>query len=173
MAFIIPLIGAAVSAVGTIASGAAAKTAAEAQSNALQFRATQEEMAATEARAASQRQADEKRHEGLLVRSQLQARAAASGGSATDPGILAIDSSIVGRSEYLALTETYKGENRARGLEGTAMATRMSADAALAEGKAKQTASYFSGAGTLIGGIGSAYSAYSGVPTSRPLAGYG
>jgi len=58
----------------------------------------------------------------------------------------------------------YKGENRARGLEDSAVGSRLSGDAAKAEGEAKKNASYFSAAGTLIGSAGSAYRTYKGVP---------
>jgi len=171
MAFIFPLVGAAVSAMGTIAAGNAAQQAAQAQAQALNFRAKQEDMAAAEARAAAQRQAIEKRQQGILAQSQLQARAAASGGSATDAGILALEKEVVGQREYLALTETYKGENRARGLEDQATISRMSAQAALAEGEARKQASMFSAFGTLIGGAGSAFSAYKGLPMASATPG--
>jgi hypothetical protein len=95
-----------------------------------------------------------------LLQSTLQANAAASGGGAADPTIIGLGQDIAGRGEYQSLMDLYTGENRARGLEDQAMGSRMSGDAALAEGKAKQSASYLSAAGTLIGSAGSAYKTY-------------
>lgn len=175
MGQILGLVGSGVSAIGTIAGGNAAKTASQYQNNAALFTAAQYEQKADESRAASQRTAEEKRLEGRLVQSSALARAAASGGSATDPTALHIGSEIAGRSEYLALTERYKGENQARGYEDAAMAARYSGQAALAYGDAAQKASMFSAAGTLIGAAGSAFSGASGggggagkLPTSTP-----
>jgi hypothetical protein len=154
----IGLLGTVVSAAGTIAGGAAQKQAAGYQANSFLFNALQYDQMAAEARATGQRADFEKRREGRLAESALTARAAASGGSATDPTALHIGSEIAGRSEYLALTEGYKGENKARGFEDAAMGARMSAQAALAGGQAAQTASYFGAGGTLLSGVGSAFS---------------
>lgn len=163
----ITVAGAALSAGGTLVGGAASAAAGKSAQQAGYFRATQEEQAAQESRAAAQRAALEKKRETGLIQSKLQARAAASGGGADDPGVLDLAGDIAGRGEYEALTEMYRGENRARGLEDAAIGSRMSGDAALAEGKAKQTASYFSAAGTLVGGAGSAYRTYNKLPEPR------
>jgi hypothetical protein len=171
--FVLGLLGTAVSAIGTIAGGAAANNAAQAQANMAEFRAKQEENAAAESRASAQRQAAEHRHAGRIAQSQLQARAAADGGSATDPTVLGLDQGIAGRSEYGALMEDYKGENRARGFEDQATLDRMQADALRAQGKAQQTASYFSAGGSLLSGIGSAYSVFKGAPQAKNTYGFG
>ena len=158
---------AATTAVGTLMGGAAAADAGARAKSAYEYRAKQEEQAAQENRAVAQRTALEKRHQGELLGSTLQARAAASVGVADDPTVLGLAGNIAGRSEYDALFEMYRGENRARGLEDQAVASRMSGDAALAEGKAKQTASYFSAAGTVLGGASSMYRTYNGLPSER------
>lgn len=176
MAAIFGLIGAVVSAAGSIAAGSAAKSAAQAQAQMSIFKAKQEEQAAGEARASGQRRAEEESRKGRLAQSQLQARAAADGGSATDPTVLALGEDIAGRSRLGAGIEYYKGENQARGFENQAELSRMQAAAQLAEGSAKQTASYFSAGGTLIGGVGSAFSAYKKEPvpaTAAATYGYG
>lgn len=167
LAPILSIAGTLVSALGTIAAGSAAADAGARQQQAMEFRAKQEEQQAQESRAVAQRQALEKRREGTLLLSKLQARAAASGGGAADPTILGIASDISGRSEYDALFDMYKGENRARGLEDSAVASRMSGAAALAEGNARRSASLFSAAGTIIGGAGSAYRQYNRLPDVR------
>lgn len=157
--------GGAIQAAGTIMGGNAAAAAGKAQQDAQYFKAAQEEQAAQESRAASQRLALDKAREGRLLQSKLQANAAASGGGAADPTILNLAGGIAARSEYESLLEMYKGENRARGLEDSAIGSRMTGDAAKAEGDAKRTASYFSAAGTLIGSAGSAYKTYKGTPS--------
>jgi hypothetical protein len=140
--------------------GNAAASAGKSQQDAAYFKAAQEEQAAQESRAAAQRTALEKDRQSRLLQSTLQANAAASGGGAADPTIIGLGQDIAGRGEYQSLMDLYTGENRARGLEDQATGSRMSGDAALAEGKAKQSASYLSAAGTLIGSAGSAYKTY-------------
>lgn len=148
------LAGGALSAGGTIMGGQAAQSSAN-------FQAAQEDMAAQESRAASQRDALEKGRQTTLALSKLQADAAASGGGASDPGVLTLAGNIGGRGEYESLMDMYKGENRARGLEDTATGER-------ATGAAKADASYLSAAGTLIGSAGSAYRTYNGIPNNDP-----
>jgi hypothetical protein len=163
--------GTAMSAMGTIAGGKAAAQAGYATQQSHEFTARQQEQAAQEGRAVSQRSALEKRREGTLLSSKMLARAAASGGGADDPTVTKIGEDIAGRSEYDALFEMYKGENRARGLLDAAMGSRMTGDAALAEGEAKKKASYLSAAGTIIGGAGSMFGQYSKTLPKTP--GYG
>jgi hypothetical protein len=155
-------VGGALQAAGTLMGGNAAADAGRAQQGAQYFKATQEEQAAQESRAGQQRVALDKAREGRLLQSKLQAGAAASGGGASDPGVINLAQGIAGRSEFESLLEMYKGENRARGLEDQAIGSRMSGDAAKAEGEAKKTASRYSAAGTLIGSAGSAYKVYKG-----------
>ena len=180
---VLTLAGGAMSAAGTLAAGSAAARSGKAQQQAMNFRAQQEQQAAQESRAVGQRGAMESRRQGDLALSTLQARAAAGGGNAADPTVLNLGGNIAGRSEYDALFNMYRGENKARGLEDTAMGDRMTGDALSAEGAAKQNASYLSAGGTIIGSIGSAYKNYlpgapppgSGEIGSRPVPppGYG
>jgi hypothetical protein len=156
--------GGALQAAGTIMGGNAAAAAGKSQRDAAYFKAAQEEQAAQESRAAAQRTALEKDRQARLLQSTLQANAAASGGGAADPTVIGLAQDIAGRGEYQSLMDMYTGENRARGLEDQAMGSRMTGDAAQAEGEAKRTASYFSAAGTLIGSAGSAYKTYKGIP---------
>jgi hypothetical protein len=166
MAGLFSLIGTAVSAAGTIAGGAAAKSAAQAQAQMNEFRAQQAQVAAGQARAGGQRDALERRRDGALAQSKLQAQAAASGGGASDPTIIGLGESIAGRSKLGALTEMFKGESKARGLLDQATLDRMAAAAALAEGEARQTHSYFSAGSSLLSGFGSAFSRYGSDPAS-------
>lgn len=156
--------GTAVSAMGTIAGGKAAQQAGQAGAQSKEFEAKQLEQQAMESRASQQRVAMERRREGVLLNSKMQARAAASGGGADDPTVVNLAQDIAGRSEYGALMEMYKGENRARGLEDQAMGSRMTADALIAEGDAKKKAAKMSAIGTIIGGAGSMFRTASGGP---------
>lgn len=147
--------GAGVSAMGTIAGGDAAAAAGRSQQQAYDFKAKQEDMAGQEARASAQRQALEERRKGTLLQSTLQARSAAGGGAADDPTVVDLGGDLAQRSEYSALTDMYRGENRARGYEDSAAGARYSGLASVAEGEARQRASRLSAAGTIIGAVGS------------------
>lgn len=156
--------GGALSAGGTLIGGAAAADAGASSQQASYFKAAQEDQAAQESRASSQRDSLEKGRQTQLALSTLQARSAAGGGSASDPGVLNLAGDISGRGEYQSLLDMYKGENRARGLEDQAIGSRLTGDAAKAEGEAKRSASYLSAAGTIIGSAGSAYRTYNKIP---------
>jgi hypothetical protein len=147
---------AAVKAAGTIAAGNSAMAGAE-------YKKAQYDQAATEARAAGQRQAFEKKRETKLVQSKLLANAAASGGGADDPSIIALGKDIAGRGEYLALNEFYKGENRARGLEDAGNATLM-------EGRAAKKGATLAALGTIIGGAGGLFKGLNMSPFSSAAA---
>jgi hypothetical protein len=153
--------GTAVSAMGTIAGGNAAAEAGERQQEAYYYRAKQEEQAAQESRASAQRAALEKRREGRFLQSKLQARAAASGAGADDPTVLDLAAGIAQRSEYDALFDMYRGENRARGLEDQAKGSRMTGDAERIEGINRKKASRIQAIGTIIGGASSMAGTYS------------
>jgi hypothetical protein len=121
---VISLVSTALSAVGTVAGGVAAKNQAD-------FQAEQQEMAGKEEFAASQREANEKRKEATYVQSRQQALAAASGGGAADPTIVRLMTQTAQQGEMNAQTARYVGENRQRGLMDAAKASRMSGEASL------------------------------------------
>lgn len=154
MAGLMGIVGTLVSAAGTIVGGIAAKQQADAQAAALEYRAKEEEKAAQEARASGQRQALEQRRNAALTGSMLVARAAASGAGATDPTILNLGTNIAERGEYLALTEKYKGEQRARGLEDQAAGDRWSAAATESSAGTAMFGSFLGAGAGLMGGIG-------------------
>lgn len=136
--------------VGTLAAAGGQADAGAAERNAAYFRAQQEERNAQEERAASQRRAISKRNQVGSAQSTLLARAAASGGGADDPTIISLATGIEGEGEYQALSEMYLGENRARGLEDQAMASRMTGDAAYRAGQTRSTATLIGGATSLL-----------------------
>lgn len=120
-----------------------------------EFQSKQLDMKAAEERAASQREAMDKRREGVLLNSRQQAVAAASGGGAGDdaPTMAKIMTDTAGQAEYNAQTALYGGESRARGLTDSARGTR-------ASGKASLLGSQFSAFGQLGSGLSSGVSSY-------------
>ena len=88
-----------------------------------EFSAKQAEMAGSEARAASQRKALDRRQQIKLSLSALQARAAASGGGASDRTVKNIGGEIVKRGEYEMLAEMHTGESEYSGYQDVDRAT--------------------------------------------------
>ena len=131
----LPLIGAAISGIGTILGGVAAN-------NAAQQEAMQLEAKGKEELAASQRDADQKRREGALISSRQQALAAASGaGAGADaPTIVKLMTDTAGQAEYNAQVDLYGGKSRKEGLFNAAENRRR-------EGKASLL-------GSVLGGFG-------------------
>lgn len=132
--------GALVSGLGAMQQGKAAKVNAN-------FQAKQMEQQAGQDRAYAQRVAIEKRREANVAISNAQARGAASGGGATDPTVLNITGALAQQGEYNALSALFSGEERARGQELQASATRM-------EGKQAKKAGMIGGVSTIASGIG-------------------
>lgn len=141
-------VGTALTAGGTIMAGNAADAAGH-------YKAQVERGQAGVARASGQRQMFEQQRETNLTLSKLQATAASSGGSASDPTILKLGGDIAARGQYAGLIDLFNGENKARGLEDQATAD-------IFEGKTKRDASYVTAAGTILKGAGSMYGNLSG-----------
>lgn len=142
------LVAAATAAVGTLVGS---ELSASGMEDAAEVKAAGLRQAATESRASSQRQAMEQRRRARLALSTLTARAAAGGGSATDPGVVRLGGDIAARGEYQALAEMYTGENRARGLETEA---NIGIASARQQAHATRVGSYFKAAGTILSGVG-------------------
>lgn len=140
------LIGAFVSAAGTLAAGAAENDAAE-------FEAQQLDMKAKEEKAASQREAAQNTKEAELAMSRQQALAASSGGGAgaDAPTIVKLMSDVAGQGELNQQSTLYGGQQRAAGLIDQAKGRRMSGKASLlgsqfgAFGQAAKGVSNFAG----------------------------
>ena len=143
---ILGLVGTAVSAAGTIAAGSAQKSAAE-------FQAAQLEQQGKEEKAASQREAERVRKERDFILSRQQAVASASNLGALDETVQDLAGDVIQEGAYQEGMVRYGGEERAKGRRAQAAAARL-------EGKAAQTGSYFSAAGTILGGLGSFASDY-------------
>lgn len=167
----------AVSAIGTMASGQAAADMGFAEQRRLQaegmarkqmaeYEAAQLDIQANDEKASGQREAQQLRREKKLALSRLQAVGAGSGFSATDPTSLGLSDEIEKYGTYREQVAMQGGIGRESQLESAAAARRFSGDSALAsayasgdiaaaEGRAKRTASYFSAAGTILGGASS------------------
>ena len=139
---ILAIASTAVGAIGTLASGAAERQAAE-------FEARQREQQAQEARAVSQRQALEKRREQRLLQSRQLAAAAAVGG-ADDPSVIDIFAETEERGQLAFETELYRGETQARGLETAAQVRRF-------EGRQAQLGSFIQAGSDILSGGASLY----------------
>ena len=133
----LPIIGAVISGIGSIAAGAA-------ENRNQQYQADQDELRAKEEVAASQREAIAKRKEGVLANSRALAVAASSGaGAGADaPTIVKLMSDTSGEAEFNAQSVMYGGKERARGLYDSAKGRRAAGKASLLGG--------------VIGGFGSA-----------------
>jgi hypothetical protein len=140
---IIPAVGAAISAVGSIAGGAAQNKQAKYRARILDQQAAQE-------RAAANREAMRKREEAERVLSDQQAAAAASGGTATDPTILNIIGDTAGEGAVQAEELQYGGEVRATDLTNQAAAVRYA-------GKQAKSAGIMKAVGTIATGGASLY----------------
>lgn len=157
MAGISTVLGLAFSIVGGVQQAAAQKAAGKQAKVDAEFRAQQEEMRANEERAAASRKSIERRKEKDLVLSRHRALASSSGLGALDPTIIDLASDVEAEGEYRADLEIALGENRARGLEDQAGATRRSGEAAYEAAKAKANSTLF---GAVTGGVTSFFDKY-------------
>lgn len=140
------LIGSGASAVGTIAAGNQAEASAD-------FEAAQLDAAAAEEKAAAQREAAQKRKEVEFVQSRQQAVASQSGLGALDETVIDLAGDVAQEGALQEQMIQYGGTQRASGRRAQAQAARLS-------GKAAKTGSYYSAAGTIMGGLGSFASDY-------------
>jgi hypothetical protein len=136
---ILGLAGTALSAVGTVAGGVAAKNQAEAQAQAA-------ERQANEVQAASQREAIQRSREAKLLISRQTALAAASGGGAADPSILTNAGNIAARGKFNADSALYEGSAAAAGLQDTAAVSRW-------QGRQEMFGSFIKAGSTTLNGL--------------------
>lgn len=162
MATIFTVLGAVVSAVGTIAAGAAASRQANAQAAAQEHAAQVADQKAMQERAVAQHQSFEKRREARFAQSTLLARSAASGASASDPTVISLGENIAERSEYMALTDMYRGEQAGRDQESQAELNRWSAGILRDEADMAMTGGFLRAGSTVLSGASSAFGQYSG-----------
>lgn len=150
------LIGGVFSLVGSIASANAQRQQAAAERNAAQYNAQVQEQKANEERAAAQRKALQTREKKDLALSQLQARAAFSGGGAgiNDPTVISLATDIEEKGEYQALGDMFVGESRGRSYENQANLDRYIGETRARASKARADATIMSGIGGLFSRFG-------------------
>lgn len=134
------VIGAGVSALGTIAAGRSQREAGE-------WQAREYERQADSERATAQVEAEGRQRQSRLLQSRLQTVGAASGFSATDPTALNLTGEIERQGRLQADMATYAGEDRATGL-------RSQGAMSIYGGQAAETGAMYRAAGTILGGIG-------------------
>lgn len=153
LAMIATVASAAFSIAGGVASANSSMAMADASTKQAEYKAKQLEEQSNEARAASQRTAEDERHKEQIAGSTLQARAAASGAGATDDTVIKLDSDMASKGEYNALGELYNGENRARGIQ-------MQADSSRFDGQIQKMGYESKATSSLISGFGDAFGAF-------------
>jgi hypothetical protein len=121
---VLAIAGTAVSAAGSIIGGIQASNTAKAQADIA-------EQQANEQRAVSQREAARRAKEAKYIQSQQLQRAAASGGGADDPTVLALMGDVGAESSYQQRAAIYEGETKGRGLEHQAALDRWQAKQAM------------------------------------------
>ena len=146
IASIISVVGTVVSAVGSIATGAAARRQAD-------YQAAQLDIKADEEFAAGQREGLEYAKQKRLALSRMTARAAGSGLDASGSTIARLAGETEAYGTLQQQMAQYGGASRKAGYKAQATSTR-------ASGRAAQTASYFDAAGTILGGFTSLYDKY-------------
>jgi hypothetical protein len=162
----------ALTAAGTIAAGNAAAAQGEATKNASEYQAKQLEAQGKEQQAEAQVQAQQLGRQKRLALSSLTTNAAASGFSATDPTALALSDEIAKYGTLQEQTAMYGGARARQGLETNAAGQRYSGEIADILGKSKQSSSYLSAAGTILGGVSTMAGRYGGaLPQTGPTAG--
>ena len=143
------VIGAGLNLIGSFAAANAQKQQGEAERQAAYYKAQQEERRAMQERAVAGVESRRQRRETSLLQSQLQARAASSGGGAglNDPSVISLASGIEGEGEYRALSQMWLGETRGRNLEDQANLDRFVGDQ-------RKRAADASAKSTILGGFG-------------------
>lgn len=150
MAVAIPFVvaaSAAISAIGAIQQGKAAKAAAD-------YNATINLQNAEIARSNAQAQAGQIDRENYLRLGAIRAAAGKSGGASSEGSVLDVLGDVAAQGELEKQQAIYQGELGARGYTNTATLDTFS-------GKSAQTSSYYKAGAELLGGGASAYSTYS------------
>lgn len=152
IAAVATIAGSVVSASGTLAAGKAAQQSAN-------YEAQQLDVEAKNKQAEAQIEAGEYKRKKDLALSNLQANAAASGFSATDPTSLALADEIARYGTFQEQLAQYGGTSTRAGLEAQAEGRRVS-------GKAARAGASYSAAGTILGGISSVAGKFPSTPAA-------
>lgn len=103
-----------------LGEGRALEGAGKAKQAGKKFTAKAIRKRAGQERATAQREAQDVAHQGELLQSEVQARAAGSGAGATDPTVATIQGNIAQETTFRKLSAIFEGEELARGLEDLA-----------------------------------------------------
>lgn len=152
--------GTGMQAAGQLQSGKAAANTGLAQQKASEFEAQQLEQNAGQAQAASQRSAIEELRKSMLLQSRAIAVAAASGGGALDPTVMALVGNLSKEGQLAAETQIYGGDERARAMRNQAKASRYEGAQRAEAGRVAERASKVSAGNTILSGITKDWTAY-------------
>ena len=147
---------------GQMAQADAAKAAGRDAQIMADYRARQQDQAAGQEIAASQRGAAEERRRAQLVASRALAVAGASGGDVSDPTVQNLLADLEGEGAYRASLALYQGEDRARQLKQGSLTSIAEGDLAMSQGKSKAKAYQTSAFGNLFANGAGLYSKYGG-----------
>lgn len=144
---------------GKLQSGRAARDVGVAQQKAAEFEAQQLEQNAGQAQAASQRSAIEELRKSMALQSRAIAVAAASGGGALDPTVMALVAGLSKEGQLAAETQIYGGDERARSMRNQAKASRYEGAQRAEAGRIAERASKISAGSTILSGVTKDWSA--------------
>lgn len=156
----IPLVaaGTALNFMGTWGQADAVRSQGRRQAAALDYQAGELDALAGQEKAAGQASALEVERQGRIINSTVLARAAASGGGASDPTVLALMKRNAGETWYRSALARFEGDEQARVTSDKAAAARFGASMAEADSAAaaralrtKAFAGVLSAVGTSVG----------------------
>ncbi len=153
-------IGTGIQAAGQIQSGRSARKVGESQQRAAEFEAQQLDTNAEQTQAVSQRAAMEEQRKSMALQSRAIAIAAASGGGALDPTVMALVGNLSKEGQLAAETQIYGGEERARAMRNQAKASRYEGAQRAEAGRIAERASKVSAGSTILSGVMKDWTAY-------------
>lgn len=158
MAFLAPMIGT-ISTIasigGTLLSAAGAIQQGREQKARYEYEQKVQTQAADEAQAASQRDAIEQRRQGNFILSQQRAALAGAGGDMTDPSVIKLMGDTNEKVQLAVDTETYKGDQQARGFNDAAKVAGVNAQSAMQAARLNALGSIFEGVSSMYTRFGS------------------
>lgn len=141
--------------------------------DAADFQADQLDVNAGNTRASAQRVAENEAERADLVASRALAVAAASGGGASDPGVVSIMAKMASEGAYRQQTALYEGNSRAVAMENAANAKRFEGKQARVNGALSAAGSIFGASTTLMKGEAKDASLFARFGMGAPVNTYG
>lgn len=160
-------VGSGLTIAGHLSASSAARAAGRAQREAANYSAAQLEANAGQQQAAAQRAAAEEIRKSIMLQSRAVAIAAASGGGAVDPTVLALIAGVAGEGQLAAETQIYNGDERARQLREQAKATRYEGELRGAAGEIASRNALLSIGGTILSGMSKDWYGAGKIPAGR------